>query len=208
MSPQGKELDGCHFIIEYPPLKKDERTGPFLFYVIQFKFVFCFYSTSDISSSSSFYCQRLRQYYTTNRLLLSGSEPFSPFKRHQELISHVSCRGSTNWTVAFSNAWAAFVFFDLNLFIDKMCGIDTKLTLWRPNTSRVHKQYSSWRIQARFAYLRAAPSSTSNRSSWCRWHISKLFIDEKRHRFTPDYAVTRWRKGIQIRLRGTFEDEA
>jgi Tfp pilus assembly protein PilZ len=38
-------------------------------------------------------------------------------------------------------------------------------------------------------------------------HISKLFIDGKRHWVTPDYAMTRWRNGIQIRLRGT-EDEA
>jgi hypothetical protein len=27
-------------------------------------------------------------------------------------------------------------------------------------------------------------------------------------RVTPDYAMTRWRNGIQIRLRGIFEDEA
>jgi hypothetical protein len=40
-------------------------------------------------------------------------------------------------------------------------------------------------------------------SSWCRCHISKLFIDGKRHKVTPDYAMTGWRNGIQFHLRGT-----
>jgi hypothetical protein len=38
--------------------------------------------------------------------------------------------------------------------------------------------------------------------------MSKLYIDGERHRITPEYAWLDGVNGIQIRLRGTFEDEA